>query len=447
MEYSEIFVKAVSLILSLSILVLLHEAGHFIPARLFKTKVEKFYLFFDPWFSLFKFKRGETEYGIGWLPFGGYVKIAGMIDESMDKEALKEPAQPWEFRSKPAWQRLIIMIGGVTVNALLAWAIYSMSLFTWGQEYLPVENAKYGYAYDSLLINNGFKDGDKILLVDTTKPKDTRDVTLLIMLDGKRNVTVNRNGKDTVIKLPADFHKTMMEEKVQTLFAPNFPFYIEGFTKGLPAETSGLKIGDRMIAVNKQPTPYFQDFFAEIQKYKNKKVQLVALRNGDTIKVECNVNVVKETGVVGIKPKSISNFLEFKKTEYGFFESIPAGLDVAIETLVGYVKQFKLIFTVEGARNLGSFGTLGSLFPDDFGSGYWEKFWGITALLSVILAFMNLLPIPALDGGHVLFLMYEIIFRRKPGEKFMEYAQMGGMILLFALMAFALFNDVVKFFF
>ena len=444
MEYSEFFVKAVSLILSLSILVLLHEAGHFIPARLFKTKVEKFYLFFDPWFSLFKFKRGETEYGIGWLPFGGYVKIAGMIDESMDKEAMKEPAQPWEFRSKPAWQRLIIMIGGVTVNALLAWAIYSMSLFTWGQEYLPVENAKYGYAYDSLLIQNGFQDGDKILLVDTAKPKDTRDVTLMIMLDGKRNVTVDRNGEQKLVTLPADFHKTMMAEKKQALFQPRIPFLIDDLVAELPASKSGLQKGDQLVGIDTVSTPYFSDFHTEIVKHKKQKVDLVVLRKTDTVHVKCDVT---EEGIIGAVPQSPVNFLQTKKTEYGFFESIPAGLDVAVETLVGYVKQFKLIFTKEGASNLGSFGTLGSLFPDDFGPGYWEKFWGITALLSVILAFMNLLPIPALDGGHVLFLLYEITFRRKPGEKFMEYAQMGGMILLFALMAFALFNDVVKFFF
>lgn len=444
MEYSEIFVKAVSLILSLSILVLLHEAGHFIPARLFKTKVEKFYLFFDPWFSLFKFKRGETEYGIGWLPFGGYVKIAGMIDESMDKEALKEPAQPWEFRSKPAWQRLIIMIGGVTVNALLAWVIYSMSLFTWGQEYLPVENAKYGYAYDSLLINNGFKDGDKILLVDTTKPKDTRDVTLLIMLDGARKVTVDRDGAEVELTLPADFHKTIMAEKKQILIEPRVPFLVDSALADNPAAKAGMKKGDYLIAVNNLSTPYVQDCRREFEKNKGKKVNLTILRNNDTIVAACDVTAEGKIGVAYAGPKT---FLQTSKTEYGFFESIPAGLDVAVETLVGYVKQFKLIFTKEGASNLGSFGTLGSLFPDDFGPGYWEKFWGITALLSVILAFMNLLPIPALDGGHVLFLMYEIIFRRKPGEKFMEYAQMGGMILLFALMAFALFNDVVKFFF
>jgi regulator of sigma E protease len=367
-----------------------------------------------------------------------------MIDESMDKEAMKEPAQPWEFRSKPAWQRLIIMIGGVTVNALLAWAIYSMSLFTWGQEYLPVENAKYGFAYDSLLINNGFQDGDKILRVDTNKPKDTRDVVMLIMLDDARKVTVDRDGKEMLLTLPADFHKTMMAEKKQVLIEPRVPFVVDSAIENNPAAKAGMKKGDQLLAVNDLSTPFVQDCRREFEKNKSKKVNLTILRNTDTVKAVCEITA---DGKIGVQFKHYTEFLETKKTEYGFFESIPAGLDVAVETLVGYVKQFKLIFTKEGASNLGSFGTLGSLFPDDFGPGYWQKFWGITALLSVILAFMNLLPIPALDGGHVLFLLYEITFRRKPGEKFMEYAQMGGMILLFALMAFALFNDVVKFFF
>jgi len=442
----EIFVKAVSLIMSLSILVLLHEMGHFIPARLFKTKVEKFYLFFDPWFSLFKYKKGDTEYGIGWLPFGGYVKIAGMIDESMDKEAMKEPAQPWEFRSKPAWQRLIIMLGGVTVNALLAWAIYSMSLFTWGEEFLPLQNAKYGLACDSMMYDYGFKDGDKIIAVDSVHPKELRDVTKTIILDGGRNVTINRQGKDSVIVLPEDFHKRVLAEHKAMLFMPLVPFVIDSIIQvdSMPAFKSTLQKNDQIIGINKVATPYFQDFALHIKDFKSKNVDIVVLRNGDTVAVPCAVNAA---GLIGVGNKSIEHYFTLEKHEYSFFQSIPAGLNAATDQLVGYVKQFKLLFSKEGASNLGSFGTLGSLFPESFSDAhYWQKFWSITALLSVILAFMNLLPIPALDGGHVMFLLYEIIMKKKPSEKFMEYSQMVGMILLFALMTYALFNDIVRFF-
>ncbi len=441
----EIFVKAVSLIMSLSILVLLHEMGHFIPARLFKTKVEKFYLFFDPWFSLFKYKKGDTEYGIGWLPFGGYVKIAGMIDESMDKEAMKEEPKPWEFRSKPAWQRLIIMLGGVTVNALLAWAIYSMSLFTWGEEFLPLENAKYGLACDSMMYEYGFKDGDKIIAVDSVHPKELRDVTKTIILDGGRNVSIERNGKDSVIVLPEDFHKRILSEHKAMLFMPRVPFVIDSIIQidTMPAYNSKLQKNDQIIGINKIPTPFFQDFAPNIKKFAGKKVDIVVLRNGDTVAVSCGVTAA---GTIGVGNKGLDKYFALEKHEYTFLQSIPAGLNSATDQLVGYVKQFKLLFSKEGASNLGSFGTLGSLFPASFSDAdYWFKFWNITALLSVILAFMNLLPIPALDGGHVMFLLYEMIMKKKPSEKFMEYAQMTGMILLFGLMALALFNDIVRF--
>ncbi|MCX6182880.1 MAG: RIP metalloprotease RseP [Bacteroidetes bacterium] len=445
----EILVKAVSLIMSLSILVLLHEMGHFIPARLFKTKVEKFYLFFDPWFSLFKFKKGDTEYGIGWLPFGGYVKIAGMIDESMDKEAMKEPAKPWEFRSKPAWQRLIIMLGGVTVNALLAWAIYSMSLFTWGQEYLPNENVTYGVACDSLMYDYGFKDGDKIIMVDTMHPKDVRDISKIIMLDEARKITIEREGKQSVIVLPDDFHKIMMGRKEETpLFEPRIPFVIDSILKDdhSLAQKSGLKKKDKIVGINNISTPFYQDFSAQIHQFKNQTVNLQVIRGNDSVVVACGVD---SAGKLGLSP--VGDYTQYFKTEkrqYTFMESIPAGYNSAVGTLNGYVKGFKLLASKEGMSKVGSFGTLGSLFPESFSEEhYWEKFWAITALLSVILAFMNLLPIPALDGGHVMFLLFEIILRRKPSEKFMEYAQIGGMILLFGLMALALFNDAAKFLF
>jgi len=447
MEYTAILVKAASLILSLSILVLLHEAGHFIPARLFKTKVEKFYLFFDPWFSLFKFKRGETEYGIGWIPLGGYVKIAGMIDESMDKEQMKQPAQPWEFRSKPAWQRLIIMIGGVTVNALLAWFIYSMILFTWGQEILPLENAKYGLAAEPLMQKFGFKDGDKVVSIDTVKPYEMKDITEEILLNERRNITVNRNGKDTTITLPKDFDQIVLKEDQRSLFQVRVPFAIDSVVQdsAAPAFKTNLKKDDQIIGLNGTATPFFHEYKRLIEKYAGKEVDLTVLRKNDTLHIKC---AVTKDATIGVIARGEDGFFTLDKREFGFFESIPAGLDLAVDRLVGYVKQFKLLFTKEGIQKVGGPGQMGSLFPETFSDpNYWLKFWNITALLSVILAFMNLLPIPALDGGHVMFLLYEIIFRRKPGEKFMEYAQMVGMILLLSLMAYAIFNDFMKFVF
>ncbi len=440
----EFFVKAISLILSLSILVLLHEAGHFIPARLFKTKVEKFYLFFDPWFSLFKYKKGDTEYGIGWIPLGGYVKIAGMIDESMDKEAMKQPAQPWEFRSKPAWQRLIIMIGGVTVNALLAWAIYSMSLFTWGKEVLPLENTKYGLAADSLMYQYGFKDGDVITAIDTVKAYDLKSISEEILLNERRTIHISRNGKDTIIQLPEDCQDEILDKLDGPLFSIRMPFIIDSVIQdtSAPAFASTLKKGDQVIGVNTVATPYFQDYSKEIAKFAHKKVQLKTIRGKDTLMIPCGVDA---DGRIGTYSKGLDHYFTFTKKEYGFFEAIPAGLGEATDRLSGYVKQFKLIFSKAGIKKVGGPLSMGSLFPSSFGEHYWEHFWAMTALLSVILAFMNLLPIPALDGGHVMFLLYEMIFRRKPGEKFMEYAQMTGMVLLLGLMAYALFNDVLRF--
>jgi len=435
-----ILTQALGLILSLSILVLLHEAGHFAFAKLFKTRVEKFYLFFDPWFSLLKFKKGDTEYGIGWLPLGGYVKISGMIDESMDKEAMKLPPQPWEFRSKPAWQRLLIMTGGVLVNFLLAMFIYSMILFAWGSEYLPAKNAKFGLQFNEIALKAGFQNGDKIIKIDNLEVENVNDIPKLIVIDAAKTVTIERNGEMLTINLPADFTKQLLAAKIKSFSEPRFPFIIEEVVAGNPAAKAGLIKGDQIIAINNDTTLYFNDFASTAAKYKGKDVEISFLRNNIPQKLKLTLTA---EGKIGAATKNPVSFFETRKTEYGFFASIPAGINLGVETLGSYVKQMKLVFTKEGAKQVGGFGAIGGLFPKSWS---WEIFWNMTALLSVILAFMNILPIPALDGGHVMFLLYEIVTGRKPNDKFMEYAQITGMVILFSLLLFANGNDLLKLF-
>ena len=436
----EILIKATQLILSLSILVVLHELGHFIPAKLFKTRVEKFYLFFNPWFSLFKKKIGETEYGIGWLPLGGYVKIAGMIDESMDKEQLKQEPQEWEFRAKPTWQRLIIMVGGVTVNLLLGMAIYSMILFTWGKEYLPLENVKYGVVCDSILLKHGFQNGDKILQVGEVKPEDFTEVNKLILIKGEREIKIDRNGGQMMISLPRDVEQELLENRVKSLFEPSVLFIVDTILHGAPAAESEIKKGDKIVGINDMPTPFFNDFKSEIVKHKGEKIQVVVERNDEVKKIE---TAVTEEGTIGVGNMNPFKYLETQKHEYNFFESIPAGISYGTNVLVSYVEQFKLIFTSAGIKQIGGFGTFGSLFSPVWD---WESFWNLTALISIILAFMNILPIPALDGGHVVFLLYEMISGKKPNEKVMEYAQIAGMVILFTLLIYANGNDIFRLF-
>ncbi len=436
----EILIKAAQLILSLSILVVLHEFGHFLPAKLFKTRVEKFYLFFNPWFSLFKKKVGETEYGIGWLPLGGYVKIAGMIDESMDKEQLNKPPEEWEFRSKPTWQRLIIMVGGVTVNLLLGMAIYSMILFAWGKEFLPVENLKYGVVCDSLLLKHGFQDGDKILQVGNLKPQDLTELNKSILIKGERQVTIERSGEKKIVTLPLNIEEELLENRVKSLFEPRILFIVDTILPGTPAAQSEISKNDKIIGINDVQTPFFNDFKSEISKHKNEKITVVVERNEEIKKVEVSVS---PEGTIGVGNASPFNYLETKKHEYNFFESIPAGISYGTNVLVGYVQSMKLLFSSAGVKQLGGFGTIGNLFSPVWD---WQSFWNLTAFISIILAFMNILPIPALDGGHVIFLLYELITRRKPNEKVLEYAQIAGMALLFALLIFANGNDIFRLF-
>jgi regulator of sigma E protease len=436
-----ILIKALQLILSLSILVILHEFGHFMFARLFKTRVEKFYLFFDPWFSLFKVKKGETEYGVGWLPLGGYVKISGMIDESMDKEAMKLPPQPWEFRSKTAWQRLLIMLGGVLMNFIFALIIYIGVLFAWGESYLPTENVKYGIAVSETGKQIGFQNGDKILSVENQKVENFSSIIPTIVLDNAKSVQVERNGQKIDVEISDADLAVLLKNK--SVIAPRTPFEIKvsKLEKESPAQKAGLEKEDVFVGADSLKFTYYDEFTDYLATKKEQKVILQLLRGGNPIEKEVNVN---PEGKIGFYAAYLNpDIFEYKTIEYGFFESIPAGIKKGLQTTTGYLKQFRLFFNKEAKayESLGGFATIGSIFP---GTWDWYSFWNMTAFISIILAIMNLLPIPALDGGHVMFLIGEIITGRKPGEKFLEYAQIAGMILLLALVLYANANDIIK---
>jgi regulator of sigma E protease len=438
----EVLIKIIQFLLSLSILIVLHEFGHFFFAKLFKTRVEKFYLFFNPWFSIFKFKKGETEYGLGWIPLGGYVKISGMIDESMDVEQMKQPAQPHEFRSKKTWQRLLIMLGGVLVNFVLALIIYSAILWVWGEEYLPTKNAKYGIAIDSLAYNAGFRNGDKIITVDNKEVENFNKIVLEIVLNEAKTVQVMRDSQIVNITLPQTLTRSLIQSKSREFISVRYPFSIEGFAKESAARDAGLIKGDKLLAINGNQTLFYDQLRAELIKNKNKEIVATIERNGKPM--ELNMKV-PETGLLGLSIAGISKDFVYKHIDYGFLESIPAGISKGFSTLTDYIRQFKLIFSSKnkGYESLGGFITMGSIFP---GVWDWSAFWSLTAFLSIILAFMNILPIPALDGGHVLFLLYEMITGRKPSDKFLEYSQIFGLVLLVGLLLYANLNDVFRFF-
>ncbi len=438
-------IRALQLIMSLSLLVIIHEGGHFLFARLFKTRVEKFCLFFDPWFTLFKFKpkNSETEYGIGWLPLGGYVKISGMIDESMDTEQMKQPVKPWEFRAKPAWQRLLIMVGGVLFNFLLALFIYSMILFAWGDAYIPVQKAPLGMDYNETMHQVGFRDGDVLISADG-KPLERMGTDLLTSIIDARQVTVLRDGHETSVYIPEDMVNRLLADSVR--FADfRYPFVIDSLLPGQPAALAGLQTGDSITAMDGKEIAYFDFRLAMKQRAEqadsaSRVFTLAYVRDGVSDTVTLAVDSLYEIGVV----TALNKHLPIVRKEYNFFSSFPAGVTLGVNTLKGYVSQMKYVFSKEGAKQLGGFGTIGSIFPATWD---WHQFWYMTAFLSIILAFMNILPIPALDGGHVLFLLYEIIARRKPSDKFMERAQMAGMFILFALLIWANFNDLLRFLF
>ncbi|MHA7111527.1 RIP metalloprotease RseP [Sunxiuqinia elliptica] len=439
----QVLIKAAQLLLSLSILVVLHEFGHFAFARLFKTRVEKFYLFFDPWFSLFKTKRGETEYGIGWLPLGGYVKISGMIDESMDKEAMSQEPQPWEFRSKKPYQRLLIMLGGVMMNFIFAFIIYIGVLYAWGTQYLPTENVKYGISVHETGEAIGLQNGDQILSVDNQYIEDFQKIMPTVILEGAKTIQVLRDGQKVDVEISDDDLALLI--KSRQIISPRLFFAFEAgkIQKGSQAELAGLQKGDEFKSVNGQTFTYYDQFAQYLKAHAGQSINLNVLRDGVSKDIQATVS---EEGTLGFSVaflEEASSFLEFETIEYGFFESIPAGIKRGVNTVKDYLKQFKLIFSpkTKAYESLGGFIAIGNIFP---GAWDWHSFWNMTAFLSIILAVMNLLPIPALDGGHVTFLLYEIVSGRKPGDKFMEYAQITGMIILLTLVLYANGNDVVK---
>lgn len=438
----EILIKVCQLILSLSILVVLHELGHFIFAKLFKTRVEKFYLFFDPWFSLFKFKKGETEYGVGWLPLGGYVKISGMIDESMDKEQLKLPPQPYEFRSKPAWQRLLIMIGGVTVNFLLAIFIYWMLLYSYGEQYIPVSNAKYGLYFNEKAHELGLKDGDLVLKADNYTIDIPSDIPKYIAIYNVKTLTVKRGDSTLVKNVPSDFGQKLIGSGIKGFADLQFPIVVDSILPKEAASIAGMVKGDSIITINSKPATFLNQFASILADNKGKEISIEVKRDTSFVNLKCKVSDQGRIGILlNLDP---TKFFQVKIVNYSFLEALPAGISLGYNTLASYVKGLSKIFTKEGVKQVGGFGAIGSLFPSAWN---WRAFWGLTALLSVILAFMNILPIPALDGGHVTFLLYEIVTGRKPSDKFLEYAQIVGMLLLLTILVYANGNDIFRYFF
>ncbi|MCF2876061.1 MULTISPECIES: RIP metalloprotease RseP [unclassified Tenacibaculum] len=447
----EILIKASQFILSLSLLIVLHELGHFVPAKLFKTKVEKFYLFFDYKFSLFKKKIGDTVYGIGWIPLGGYVKISGMIDESMDTEQMKQPAQPWEFRSKPAWQRLIIMLGGVIVNFILGIVIYICLMYAYGEKFLPNENLKDGvWVQDQLAIDLGLETGDKILTIDGQPVEKFRELPIEFI--NGNNYSIERNGTVIEKAIPTDFISKLVDrgKNAGSFITPRYPFIIAKVAEDSPNVESGLQSKDIITAINGVSIKYFDQAEKELNKYKNQDINVTVKRGNESLDIPVKIS---ENGKVGVAIAQLSlkdleklGYYDLAEKKYSFSEAIPAGTNKAWTTLTNYIKQMKKIFNPStGAyKGLGGFISIGSIFPSEFS---WETFWNITAFLSIMLGFMNLLPIPALDGGHVVFTLWEMITGKKPGDKFLEYAQVTGFILLIALLLFANGNDIFRTFF
>ena len=436
----EFLIKGAQLLLSLSILVVLHELGHFIPAKLFKTRVEKFYLFFDVKFSLFKKKIGDTVYGIGWLPLGGYVKISGMIDESMDTEQMALPPQPWEFRSKPAWQRLIIMLGGVTVNFLLGFFIYMMILFVWGRDYQNTDDIKYGFGVTKTMEQYGFKDGDKIVSIDNTPFAETDNISTHLMFRKTENITVKRtDGTIETLNLPENLGTQLFEAGDIPALSPRQPFKIDSIIPDSPASKAGLLATDKILSVDGKEIKYFTDFTYAL---KNKEKSSISLNVERDSAIETLTITPSEDNKIGISIKGTDDSaMEIQHKDYSFGESIASGFSIGYWSVKDYLAQFKYIFTKKGAAQIGGFAAIGNMFPATWN---WASFWQLTAFLSIMLAVLNLMPIPALDGGHVMFLLYEMVSGRKPGDKFMEYAQMVGFFILIALVLFANGNDIFK---
>ncbi len=444
-NWAETGIKAAQFIFSFSIIVVLHELGHFLPAKWFGCRIEKFYLFFNPWFSLVKKKIGETEWGLGWIPFGGYVKISGMIDESMDKEAMKLPPKPYEFRSKPAWQRLIIMVGGVIVNLVLGFLIYAMMAFHWGDEYVPTNKLKYGIEVDSLGQSIGLQNGDQILSLDGEYVEKFRNIPLNVILKHTKTIEVDRGGEKKTINVPDNFASTLIHYKAINFISYRYPFEtVDTILPSGPALKAGLKKGDKILAYNGIPTTYYADFKSYVRDNRGKALNLKVLRGSDTLNLTGNVTADGKFGL-GHWPSETAKPYEEKKINYSFAAAFPAGLQRSKETLQNYWLQLKLIFSgrVKTSESLGSVFSIAKMYSPTWD---WEALWQMTAFFSLVLALMNILPIPALDGGHALFTLIEMITGRKPSDKFIEYAQTAGMVLLMGVMAYALGLDIFRMF-
>ena len=488
-----ILVKVLQFFLALSILIFVHELGHFMAAKIFKVRVDKFYLFFDWGFSLLRVKRvngklrwrlfsknvpekytvneytdaagkkqkkidpidlntldeddwrrsDSTEYGIGWFPLGGYNKIAGMIDESMDKEQMKQPPQPWEFRSKPAWQRFIIMVAGVFMNVVLAIAIYIGLLSSYGEQYLPTSEVnKYGISVDSLAYEFGFRDGDKILSINGKEIEDFHRIQMEMILEDVKTIEVERDGQIVVITLPENAISKLLSTQDPNFISYRTPFMVSDFSDGSVAKAAGMEIGDVIIGINDIPTPYYQTFVQEIKAFKNQDITIRAVRDFDTLTFAMHL---PEAGVIGVYLAPLSEYFNLETKDYTFWQAIPKGFSKTFTEISDYWKQLKLIFnpSTKAYESVGGFISIGKIFPETW---QWSMFWRLTAFLSIALAVMNILPIPALDGGHILFLLYEIITRRKPSDKFMEIAEYIGLFLVLALVIFANGNDIIKLF-
>lgn len=428
------------LIASLSLLVFVHELGHFLFAKLFKIRVEKFRMFFDPWLTLFHFKpkNSDTDYGIGWLPLGGYVKISGMIDESLDTDQMEKPAEPWEFRAHPTWQRLLVLLGGVLFNLLAAIFIYSGLTYTYGDTYLPIDAVEEGMQFSEVAKKAGFQDGDILLKADTTKlvAFDEDNVRLLL---GAETVTVRRNGREERIVMPGDIMQQMMKE--QKGFATyRFPFVVDSVLPNMAAEKAGLKVGDKIVAINGQ-TMYRSDVYVTLHNNPGKELNFSIVRGSDTLEQKITPN---EQGIIGVIIRGPADMYQLERIKYGMLESVPVGVGRAIKKMTNYASDLKYVFTPEGLSNVGGFGSMASLYPETFS---FEVFWSMTAFLSVILAVGNVLPIPALDGGHIVFVLYEMITRKKPNKKFVLRAQVAGMFFLIFFMLYVNLNDVFRHFF
>ena len=437
----EIVIKVLQFFMSLSLLVAIHEFGHFIMARVFKIRVEKFYIFFDPWFSLFKWKRGDTEYGVGWLPLGGYVKIAGMIDESMDLEQMQAPVQPYEFRAKPAWQRFMVMIAGVVMNILLAMMIYTGIRYAYGESYMANEDVKWGYVFNESAERMGFRDGDKFVSIDGEAIDDVNEVrSKLLLTKEDRRVVVDRAGEQVAFTIPFEQMLEMRRNReYEDLYALRLPFFIDSLALA-SAIDAGLQVGDQVVALNGEETIGVQEITDKLQQHKSDTVTLTVLRSGVANELVVPIN---EEGKMGVMFKG--DVFQPRTRTFTFFEAIPAGVGLAFDTVADYWQQLKLIFQPKTKmyEELGGFIAIGNIFPSEWN---WLRFWTMTAFLSVILAVMNILPIPGLDGGHALFTLWEMITGRKPSDKFLEVMQYIGFAILFALLIYANGNDIYRLF-